>query len=191
MAVAHKRQTAFAKVVSAFTELQTQNSLADTVFRVGNDGNTKDFQVVGAIFAIQSPAFKSLLFGRLSEAQPSINVADNTQSIASTDNLIARPKKIVRLDDASPEAFQYIQSFFYGTQPSLNENIVANVTYLSKKYLLTPLYELAVAFMSNLSPGDIPGFLKAISQVYEYGLKDEGMDMAHSCKNTGNLQLSP
>ncbi len=161
---------------------------------MGNAGNTKDFHVVGALFAIHSPALKSLLFGRLQEAQPSMDVVvDNSQSIASTDNLLNRPKKFVRLDDVSSDAFQYVQSFFYGTKPLLNKSIVPNVTYVAKKYLLTNLYKLCVLFISKLPPSDIPGFLKVIAEVYKHGLKDETIDMAHSSfqKDTANLQPSP
>ncbi len=181
MALVQKRQTAFQNVLSEFTVLQNDNSLADTIFRVGNDGNTKDFHVISALFAVRSPAFKALLFGRLQEAQPTMDViAENSQSIASTDNLLPRPKKFVRLDDVSPDAFEYLKSFFYTTQPTLNKSLVASVTYLAKKYLLTPLYELSVAFISDLPPRDIPGFLKVLIELDNHGLKDETMDMAHS-----------
>ncbi len=56
------------KAQEEFSALEADSSVADTVFRIGNDGNTRDFQVVGALFAIRSPYFKRLLFGRLQEA---------------------------------------------------------------------------------------------------------------------------
>ncbi len=181
MAVAQNREAAFETVFSAFTDLENDNSLCDTIFRVGNAGNEKDFHVVSPLFATQSPYFKSLLFGRLQEAQPSMDViSDNSQSISSTENLISRPKKFVRLDDISPKAFQYVKLFFYCKKPTLNKSIVPNVAYFAKKYLLTSLYKLSVAFISNLPPNDIQGFLKVLKVLHEHGLKDETMNMAHS-----------
>ncbi len=50
--------------------LEDDSQLADVVFRVGMGANSSDFPALGALFAAQSPYFKSLLYGRMREAQP-------------------------------------------------------------------------------------------------------------------------
>ncbi len=70
-------QRNFENVLHEFTTLASDNSLSDTIFTVGNDGNTQDFHIVAALFAIRSPAFKSLLFGRLREAQATIHAQND------------------------------------------------------------------------------------------------------------------
>ncbi len=153
MSVVHKREEAFEQVLAGFGSLQRESNMADTVFRVGNDGNTKDFQVIGALFGIQSPFFKSLLFGRLKESQPvpstDVDIDIDAQSTLSTNNFLSHPKKFVRIDDLSPDAFDYLKSFFYATKPLLNKTIAPNVVYATKKYLLSKLYEL---YLRDLDP---------------------------------------
>ncbi len=56
-------QPAHEEVQSQLSALENDNSITDTVFRAGNEGNTQDIHVVGALFAIRSPYFKRLLFG--------------------------------------------------------------------------------------------------------------------------------
>ncbi len=111
-------------VVSEFSALEEDNSLADTIFQVGSEGNTIDFHVLGALFACRSPYFKALLYGRLQEAQPSmVPDIDDSQSSLSTANFVSRPRKFVKMDDISPGAFQYLKSLFYATNPSLNKDM--------------------------------------------------------------------
>ncbi len=99
---------------------------------------------------------------------------------SSTDNLLSSPKKRVRLDDVSPSSFQYLVRLFYATQPPLTPSIVAGVIYLAQKYLLTHLYAVCVAYISDLAEQCDPVFLQVIADVYRYGLKDESLDMAYS-----------
>ncbi len=83
------------QVLQEQTALERDSSIADTVFRVGNEGNTVDFYAVSALFAVRSPVFKSLLFGRLQEAQPQLtfdNEDDDIQSISSIENISSNRK---------------------------------------------------------------------------------------------------
>ncbi len=190
MSLAEHKEELFQTVLSRFRNMQEDPSLADAIFRVGNDGNTKDIPVISALLGTASPVFKALLFGRLQEAQPTMDiVANNSQSLPSTDNLLPRPmpKKYVRLDDVSPEAFEHLKGVLYATQPTINESIAANVTYLAKKYLLTSLYNFSMAFISELVTRDIPSFLKVLFELHNHALKDEVMDMAHSFKTYGHF----
>ncbi len=178
-------------VQSEFTSLETDNSVADTVFRVGNEGNTKDFHVVGALFAIRSPYFKGLLFGRLREAQPSMDIeVDNAQSTLSTENLVSHPKKFVRLPDISPGAFKFLKSLFYSTQPSLNKSIVSSVTYASKKYLLARLHKSCLQFIACLLPNDSPGFIEILVELRNYGLKDESQALLEGSEKYWSLLIT-
>ncbi len=83
------------EVLSQFNELEQDNSVADTVFRVGNEGNTQDIHVIAALFSVRSPYFKRLLFGRLVESQPSFDLdIDDSQSPLGTENSrsVSQPK---------------------------------------------------------------------------------------------------
>ncbi len=116
-------------VLSKLSAMATDSSLADTIIRVGNKGNTRDFHVVGALLACESPMFKSQLFGRMQEAQPTMveEDDDDTQSTLSTSSLTSTKKKFVRVEDISPDAFHFIIQSFYASKPSLNKSIVASV----------------------------------------------------------------
>ncbi len=171
------------EIESQFNDLENDKSVADTVFRVGNEGNTQDFHIVAALFSVRSPYFKRLLFGRLSEAQPSMDIdIDDSQSMSSTENFVSYPKKFVRMDDLSPSSFQFLKSLFYGTKPSLNKSIAANVTYAAKKFLLTILHKSSMDFISHLLPSDISGFLQVLSDLHTHGLKDEIQALLESNK---------
>ncbi len=171
-------QPAHEEAQSQLNSSENDNSITDTVFRVGNEGNTQDIHAVAALFAIRSPYFKRLLFGRMSEAQPSMDMdVDNSQSMSSTENFVPRPKRVVRIEDLSPAAFKFLKSLFYGTKPTLNKGIAANVTYAAKKYLLTILHNSSMDFISRLLPSDISGFLKVLNDLHIHGLKDECKDL--------------
>ncbi len=53
-------------------------------------------------------------------------------------------KKIVKIEDIHPLAFEFLISFFYNLNPSLNENIVVSVLYVAKKYLIAGLVSLSL-----------------------------------------------
>ncbi len=166
------------EVISQFDELEKDNSVADTVFRVGNEGNTQDFHIIAALFSVRSPYFKRLLFGRLQEAQPSMDIdVDHSQPTLSTENFVSQPKKFVRMDDLSSSSFQFLKSLFYGNKPSLNKTIAPNVTYAAKKFLLKTLHKSCNDFISNLLPSDIPAFLKVLNDLITHGLKDETKEL--------------
>ncbi len=173
------------KVLEEQTALERDSSIADTVFRVGNEGNTVDFYAVSALFAVRSPVFKSLLFGRLQEAQPQLtfnNEDDDIQSISSIEN---HPKKFVRIPDISPKAFSFLRSLFYSQSPVLKTSFVASVAYASKKYFLSHLFKACMDYTQNLlMESTISEFLKVISQFCNYGLKDDALTLVKDSPNT-------
>ncbi len=64
----------------------------------------------------------------------------------------------VRLDDITPEAFEYIQRLFYGMKPRINdygeaEGFLESILYTSKKYFLK---ELEILCQSIISRKDSP-----------------------------------
>ncbi len=63
-------QATYDEVQETFKELENDSQLADVIFRVGNDGSTKDIPAIGALFAAKSPYFRSLLYGKWRESQP-------------------------------------------------------------------------------------------------------------------------
>ncbi len=94
MSTTQLAEAAFKNLLSNFTVFKTDNSLEDTIFRVGNEGNTTDFNGISHLFAIASPVFKSQLFGRLQESQKTTGIiTDNSPEVSSMDNLIPRTKK--------------------------------------------------------------------------------------------------
>ncbi len=129
----------FALKFSATLSKLQDPKLADTIFRVGNEGNTKDFLVVGAVFAAQTPVFFAQLFGFFQEAKPSI-------PLETYNNLVVSKKKFVRIEDVSPEAFQFLVDEFHGRQPPLSSEIVSSVAYGAKWFDRRKKIGLAINF---------------------------------------------
>ncbi len=48
-----------------FLELSDDKGMVDTIFCVGNEGCTKNFPVLGALFGVQSDVFKAMIFGKM------------------------------------------------------------------------------------------------------------------------------
>ncbi len=108
---------------------------------------------------------------------------DDTLSVDSTANYLSQPKKVVRIEDISPEAFRFLRSYFYSNKPSLNASIVASVMYASRKMLLDSLHKACVDFIKGLpAMGDLPSFGKAISEAFSFGLKDECLSIFDESK---------
>ncbi len=122
----------FEEVKKGMKHLQENNQLSDTICRVGTKGNSKDFLVVGALFAVQSPVFRAELFGSMMESKPSMSV--DTSTGPSTN------KKFVRIKDIAPQTFQYLLHLFYGLEPKLDFEILAGVAYGTKCFGVAALY---------------------------------------------------
>ncbi len=62
-------------MVSDYSNLSVDASLADTVITVGHKANAKSFEIVGAIFAMKIDYFKRMLFGRFQESRQPLDNA--------------------------------------------------------------------------------------------------------------------
>ncbi len=87
------------------------------------EGKIKEFHCIRALFAVHSEVFRAMLYGPMIEGQKNARV---------------------RLDDITPEAFEYLQRLFYGTRPCISEFIKYNgcletLLNASRKYLLPHL----------------------------------------------------
>ncbi len=69
------------------------------------------------------------------------------------------------------------RSLFYGNIAQLNKEIVASVAYAARKYFLESLKGPCLAFIHNLLPNDIPGFISVQNELYTYGMECEHLEL--------------
>ncbi|ETO07758.1 hypothetical protein RFI_29633 [Reticulomyxa filosa] len=82
---------------------QTHESISeicDSVFVIGNDNNggIRQYHVIGSLFAIHSKVFEKMLFGAMSESQPSsyLSKEKNIQSL-DEEEIIKNKKNMSKL----------------------------------------------------------------------------------------------
>ena len=80
------------------------------------------------VFALQSSVFEAMLFGNMIEA---------------------KSNEIV-IDDVTPAAFKFLKDLFYRNEKPLNVNIVCDVLYACKKYILIDLECECYRFIENV-----------------------------------------
>ncbi len=111
----------------------------DVIFEVpipnSKDKKVKEFHGIRGMFAVHTEVFEAMLFGKMMEGKKNARV---------------------RLDDVTPEAFEYLQRLFYGMRPCLEEfakyeGCVECLLYSAKKYLIPKLVELCEAFLEKKS----------------------------------------
>ena len=130
--------------------LLTEEELHDVVFVVGKDYETQQtFYGIRALFAIHSPVLRRMLYGSMMES---------------------RLENKVYINDCTVSAFSFIQEFFYGLNPILNESIIVDVLYVSKKYLITELEQGCIEYISSIK--NIESVLKILSKLYKLSLCD-------------------
>ncbi len=109
----------------------------DVIFEIpipnSKSKEVREFHGIRALFAIHSDVFRAMLFGKMQESEKNARV---------------------RLDDITPEAFEYIQRLFYGMRPPVNdycnaEGFLESLLYTSKKYLLKELQGLCEKTMGR------------------------------------------
>ncbi len=87
---------------------------------------------------------KRLLFGRLRETKPSLEMTWTTLNRST----ISSTKNYTRTRWHVPSDFPMHLILFYGTKPPLTKTIVANLTYAAKKFLLTTLHKSCLEFIT-------------------------------------------
>ena len=111
------------------SNLTTNNNtqLDDVTFIVGVD----EQRITGnrTIFALQSQVFRAMLFGGMMEAK-----SDE-----------------ITIDDVTGVAFAFLKNLFYGNEIALSSDIVCDVLYACKQYLLIDLECECYKFIENIS----------------------------------------
>ncbi len=113
---------------------QEHPDLCDAVFTIGGDNEKKQshYLCLSACFALHSPVFKSMLFGRMLESRP-YSIRKNTSTSVKKKNTKGdeeassvvglddedgesrfEDKKHVILTDITPGTFEFLMSFCYG-----------------------------------------------------------------------------
>ena len=135
------------KLTSMFSNSFVANSsifdeLEDVTFIVGN--KETGIEHIGGnrtIFSIQSNVFQAQLFGKMAEAK--------------TDKVV--------IEDITPQAFTFLKNLFYvKDHQQLTVDIVLDVLYASKKYLLVNLECECYKFIENITK--LNDWWKLISQ---------------------------
>ncbi|KAH7698620.1 BTB/POZ domain-containing protein 6-A, partial [Aphelenchoides avenae] len=74
---------------------------------------------------------------------------------------------VVEIPDGTPDAFRVLLTYIYTDRAVLTIDNVSSVIYLSKKYLLTNLYQLAVRFVEqHVDASTVIHFL-SMSELFE------------------------
>ena len=81
------------------------------------------------IFGLQSPVLQAMLFGNMMDAK--------------SDEII--------ISDVTPQAFKFLKDLFYGNEKDLSVDIVCDVLYACKKYLLIDLECECYKFIENIN----------------------------------------
>ena len=118
-------------VTNLQTNLQQCNELEDVTFLIGKEKEA--IKGVRCVFALQSPVFKAMLYGHMMES----NASNNDEPIV--------------IDDVSPGAFKFIKDAFYLRNPAITNDIVLNLLYASKKYLLLDTEIECYKFIESLN----------------------------------------
>ena len=102
------------------------NQLEDVTFIVGKEKE----KISGnrTIFALQSSVFRAQLYGKMQEA---------------------KSNEII-IEDITPQAFAFIKHIFYRIDDELTADIVCDILYLCKKYLLIDLECECYKFIENI-----------------------------------------
>ena len=123
------------KLNSIFKKSFASNShvfehLEDITFVVGNEAcGIERINGNRTIFSVHSQVLRAQLFGKMKEA-------------SSNEILI---------DDITPQAFKFLKKLFYVNDEKLNIDIVLDVLFASKKYLLIDLESECYKFIENIS----------------------------------------
>ena len=105
------------------------DQLENVTFIVGNkETGIENIRGNRTIFAVQSDVFQAQLFGNMAEG--------------SKDEIV--------IDDITPEAFTFLKNLFYVQDEQLTVDIVLDVLYASKKYLLLDLECACYKFIENV-----------------------------------------
>ena len=105
------------------------DQLENVTFIVGN--KETGIEHIGGnrtIFSIQSNVFQAQLFGKMAEAK----------------------KDEIVIEDVTPQAFTFLKNLFYVKEQQLTVDIVLDVLYASKKYLLIDLECECYKFIENV-----------------------------------------
>merc|ERR1719384_1949694 len=95
----------------------------------------EEFYGIRALFAMQSPVFNSMLYGRMMESNPSNQVV---------------------LHDVTTDALKYLRATFYNLfdkeakHSILTADIVVDVLFAAQKYIITPLVAKCMSFIANI-----------------------------------------
>ena len=106
--------------------LSNTSKLEDVTFLVGKE--KEKIRGNRTIFALQSSVFEAQLYGQMQEA---------------------KSNEII-IEDITPPAFTFLKNIFYGNDDTLTCDIVCDVLYACKKYLLIELECECYKFIENI-----------------------------------------
>ena len=113
-----KRQLRAIFAESLISNASVFDKLEDITFIVGNtDSGIEHIRGNRTIFAVHSEVLQAQLFGNMQESK----------------------KDEIIIEDVTPDVFKFLKNLFYVKKQELNVDIVLDVLYASKKYLLTDL----------------------------------------------------
>ena len=117
----------------------SNKTICDVIFEIPTDHDRhkklpddklttiKEYQVIGALFAIYSPVFRQMLFGAMSKAN--------------------HTHRSIRIPDTDTETFEYFQQYFYGLYPKLSvqePKKIVNILYFADKYMINEIAECCI-----------------------------------------------
>ena len=114
-------------IISNYRKIETMHQdICDVTFLL-NDGKgeySREYKCNKFLFAINSPYFKSMLYGSMREGQGLLSLDEGEPII---------------LNEISCEGFEYVRDCFYLLKPKINENIAFEILQFGNKILSDPL----------------------------------------------------
>ena len=149
-----------------YEKLIENEKFCDVTFEVGQE--KKEYHAIRALFAIHSCVFENMLYGSMMEA--------------SLD--------AIELRDIRPQTFEFLMGFCYGLDPELTAKNVVGILQCSDKYLIEPLKEACIEFISSISisssSGNSSDFLQLIIELNKYKLTDMIVEIINKVNDTDN-----
>lgn len=151
-----------------YSKLIENEKFCDVTFEVGEE--KKEYHAIRSLFAIHSCVFENMLYGSMMES--------------SLDS--------IELTDITPSTFEFLLKFCYGLDPELTAKNVVGILQCSDKYLIEPLKEACIEFISSINinganGGNSSDFLNLIIELNRYGLSEKVVEIVDKVKENLNI----
>ena len=148
---------------NALKLLINNDKLSDTQFSVGI--HNKIYHGIGALFAINSPKFKDLLYKNNNDDDKE---NDDEASLGGLDDI---DNNIIPLNHVTCSSFEFIQSYFYQQPKKITPDILIDILFIAKEFQLKNIEQKCYESIEIIKKTNeyIPYLIKMVNQLYHRG----------------------